>query len=94
MNEDKLIDAVVRAVSGLEDSMQDGMISLRSELKTEMSTNTDRMIAAFNRLGETIAKKMDESNAEVKGLREDLKKYQDLADRVKKIEERLDRMEM
>jgi uncharacterized coiled-coil DUF342 family protein len=38
MNEDKLIDAVVRAISGLEDSLKDEVNALRSEIR---SINTE-----------------------------------------------------
>jgi deoxyribodipyrimidine photolyase len=34
MNEDKLIDAVVRAISGLEDSLKDEVNTLRSDVRS------------------------------------------------------------
>jgi septal ring factor EnvC (AmiA/AmiB activator) len=83
MDENKLVDAVVRAISGLEDSLKDEMKTLR----TEMNNNAERTVKQFDALGNAILKQLTELTAEVKGLREENKRLADHEERIRKIED-------
>ena len=97
MDENKFIEAVVKAISSLEDTFRSELSGLRSDvdtlrselsgLRSDLNSEMERNIGVQNQNTMTVVTMLTSINNQLAAIRNDVKQYADHEDRLKKLEE-------
>ncbi len=97
MDENKFIEAVVKAIASLEDTFRSELSSLRTDmnafrselsgLRSDLNSEMERNIGVQNQNTMTVVTMLTSINNQLTALRNDIKQYGDHEDRIKKLED-------